>query len=181
MMNFHERWSCDSDLWYIVGTYNLQALIVIPHVFFISVFTIICTYDARNLLYLNHDVSDYLTLWLFDDAPKWRGHHTIDTSMPIQVLISDLINRARVRQLNHEVSTLLMSSCPSYLDHRDPCTLVLFRNQGEDRKEKGFEQVGFRLQKNTNLWRSSHVYKPPSRHQEQHVLFRSSLALSTCL
>jgi hypothetical protein len=51
--------------------------------------------------------------------------------MSIQVSISDPINRARVRQLNHEVSTLLMSACPSYLDLGDPCTLVLFRNQGE--------------------------------------------------
>jgi hypothetical protein len=35
--------------------------------------------------------------------------HTIDTSMPIQVLISGPITRARVRQLNHQVSTLLIS------------------------------------------------------------------------
>jgi hypothetical protein len=26
----------------------------------------------------------------------------------------------------------LLSSCPSNLDHGDPCTLVLLRNQGED-------------------------------------------------
>jgi hypothetical protein len=48
----------------------------------------------------------------------------------------------------------LLSSCSSYLDHGDPCTLVLLRNQGEDRKGKGFELAGFGLQKNTNLWRS---------------------------
>jgi hypothetical protein len=35
----------------------------------------------------------------------------------------------------------LLSSCPSYLDHGDPCTLVLLRNQGEDRKGKGFEHA----------------------------------------
>jgi hypothetical protein len=45
----------------------------------------------------------------------------------------------------------LLSSCPSYLDHGDPCTFVLLRNQGEDRKGKGFEHAGFGLQKNTNL------------------------------
>jgi hypothetical protein len=50
--------------------------------------------------------------------------HTTDTSMPIQVPISSPITRARARQLNHQVITLL-SSCPSYLDHGDPCTLVL--------------------------------------------------------
>jgi hypothetical protein len=59
--------------------------------------------------------------------------HTTDTSMPIQVpssgpITSGPITRARARQLNHQVITLL-SSCPSYLDHGDPCTLVLLRNQ----------------------------------------------------
>jgi hypothetical protein len=76
--------------------------------------------------------------------------HTTDASIPIQVPISGPITRARARQLNHQVITLL-SSCPSYLDHVDPCTLVLLRNQGEDRKGKGFEHAGFGLQKNTNL------------------------------
>jgi hypothetical protein len=76
--------------------------------------------------------------------------HTTDASIPIQVPISGPITRARARQLNHQVITLL-SSCPSYLDHGDPCTLVLLRNQGEDRKGKGFEHAGFGLQKNTNL------------------------------
>jgi hypothetical protein len=78
--------------------------------------------------------------------------------MPIQVSIFGPIARARVRQLNNQV-TALLSSCPSYLDHGDPCTLVLLRNQGEDQKEKGFEQARFGLQKNTNLRRSprSHV------------------------
>jgi hypothetical protein len=73
--------------------------------------------------------------------------------MPIQVPISGPINRARACQLNHQVITLL-SSCPSYLDRGDPCTLVLLRNQGEDRKGKRFEHAGFGLQKNTNLWQS---------------------------
>jgi hypothetical protein len=70
--------------------------------------------------------------------------------MPIQVPISGPITRVRVRQLNHHVSTLL-SSCLSYLDNEDSCTLVLLRNQGEDKKGKGFEQARFGLQKNTNL------------------------------
>jgi len=62
---------------------------------------------------------------------------TNDTSTPTQVPISGPITgpitraRARARQLNHQVSTLF-SSCPSYLDHGDTCTLVLLRNQGED-------------------------------------------------
>jgi hypothetical protein len=81
-------------------------------------------------------------------SPHDEDIHTTDTSMPIQVPISGPITRAR--QLNHQVITLL-SSCPSYLDHGDPCTLVLLRNQGEDRNGKGFEHAGFELQKNTNL------------------------------
>jgi len=67
-----------------------------------------------------------------------------DTSTPSP------ITRARARLLNHQVSSLL-SSCSSYLDCGDPCTLVLLRNHGEDRKGKGFTQAGFGLQHNTNL------------------------------
>ena len=63
--------------------------------------------------------------------------NTNDTSTPTQVPVSGPITHARARQLNHQVSSLL-SFCPSYLNHRDTCTLVLVRNQGEDRKEKGF-------------------------------------------
>ena len=70
--------------------------------------------------------------------------NTNDTSTPTQVPVSGPITRARARQLNHQVSSLL-SSCPSYLYHRDACTLVLVRNQGEDRKGKGFAQAGFGL------------------------------------
>ena len=82
--------------------------------------------------------------------------NTNDTSTPTQVPISGPITpitRARARQLNHQVSTLF-SSCPSYLDHGDTCTLVLHRNQGEDRKGKGFAQAGFGLQNSTNSWQS---------------------------
>jgi len=46
------------------------------------------------------------------------------------------ITRARARKVNHQVSSFL-SSCPSCLDLGDTCTLVLIRNQGEDRKGKG--------------------------------------------
>ena len=56
--------------------------------------------------------------------------NTNDTSTPTQVPVSGPITRVRARQLNHQVSSLL-SSCLSYLDHGDACTLVLVRNQGE--------------------------------------------------
>jgi hypothetical protein len=91
-----------------------------------------------------------LTLSTVWPEPGDEDIHTTDASIPIQVPISGPITRARAPQLNLQVITLL-SSCPSYLDHGDPCTLVLLRNQGEDRKGKGFEHAGFGLQKNTNL------------------------------
>jgi hypothetical protein len=100
-------------------------------------------------------VVDHFLHFLLLVATPDEDIHTTDTSMPIQVPISGPITsgpitRARARQLNHQVITLL-SACPSYLDHGDPCTLVLLRNQGEGRKGKGFEHAGFGLQKNTNL------------------------------
>jgi hypothetical protein len=59
--------------------------------------------------------------------------HTSTPSMPTPV---GPITRARARKVNHQVSFFL-SSCPSCLDLGDTCTLVLIRNQGEDRKGKG--------------------------------------------
>ena len=73
-----------------------------------------------------------------------------DTSTPSPPVIAGTITHARARQLNHQVSSLL-SSCSSYLDCGDPCTLVLLRNQGEDREGKGLARVGFGLQKSIDL------------------------------
>ena len=58
--------------------------------------------------------------------------------------------RARARQLNNQVSSLL-SSCTSCLDCGDTCTFGLLRNHGEDRTGKGFAHAGFGLQHSTNL------------------------------
>jgi len=60
------------------------------------------------------------------------------------------ITRARARQLNHQVSSLL-TSCPLYLDNRNVRTLVLLRNDGEDKKGSGFAWTGFGQQDSTNL------------------------------
>ena len=73
-----------------------------------------------------------------------------DTSTPSPPVIAGPITCARARQLNHQVSSLL-SSCSSYLDCGDPCTLVLLRNDGEDKKGSGFAWAGFGQQDNTNL------------------------------
>jgi hypothetical protein len=76
---------------------------------------------------------------------------TNDTSTPARDhVIAGPITRARARQLNNQVSSLL-SSCSSYLDCGDTCTLVLNRNHGQDRKGEGLAQAGFRLQKSTIL------------------------------
>jgi hypothetical protein len=59
---------------------------------------------------------------------------TSDTSTPTQNrVIACHITRARARQLNQQVSSLL-SSCSSYIDCGDMCTLLLIRNHGQDRK-----------------------------------------------
>jgi len=57
--------------------------------------------------------------------------NTINTSTPAQVQIHGPITRACACQLNYQVNSLL-SSCSSYLDHRNPCTFVLLRNNGEE-------------------------------------------------
>jgi hypothetical protein len=76
---------------------------------------------------------------------------TNDTSSPTQDrVIAGPITRARARQLNNQVSSF-PSSCSSYLDCGDTCTLVLIRNHGQDRKGEGLAQAGFGLQKNTIL------------------------------
>jgi hypothetical protein len=61
--------------------------------------------------------------------------NTNDASTPTPVPLAGPLTRARARKLNHQVTSFL-SSCPSCLDLRDTCTLVLIRNQGEDRKGK---------------------------------------------
>ena len=76
--------------------------------------------------------------------------NTDDASAPTPVPIAGPLTRARARKINHQVSCLL-SSCPSCLDLGNACTLVLIRNQGEDRKGEGFAMAGFGLQKGTNL------------------------------
>jgi hypothetical protein len=76
--------------------------------------------------------------------------NTNDASTPAPLPIAGPLTRARARKLNHQVSSLL-SSCPSCLDLGDACTLVLIRNQGEDRKGKGLAEAGFGLQHSSNL------------------------------
>ena len=74
--------------------------------------------------------------------------NTNDTSTPpptLAVVTSPPpgpITRARARQLNHQVSSLL-TSCPLYLDNVNARTFVFLRNDGEDKKGSGFAWTGF--------------------------------------
>ena len=52
------------------------------------------------------------------------------------------ISHARARQLNNKISSFF-SSCPLYLDNGNACTLVWLRNDGEDKKGRGFAWTRF--------------------------------------
>ena len=52
------------------------------------------------------------------------------------------ITRARARQLNHQVSSFLRS-CTLYFNNGNARTLVLLRNDGEDKKGSSFAWTGF--------------------------------------
>ena len=75
--------------------------------------------------------------------------NTNDTSTPAPPPLVP-ITRARARQLNHQVSSFL-TSCPLYLDNGNVRTLVLLRNDGEDKKGSGFAWAGFGQHDSTNL------------------------------
>ena len=73
--------------------------------------------------------------------------NTNDTSTPALPPLGP-ITRARARQLNHQVSSFLIS-CPLYLYNGNTRTLVLLRDDGEDKKGSGFAWTGFGRQDNT--------------------------------
>ena len=75
--------------------------------------------------------------------------NTNDTSTPALPPLGP-ITRARARQLNHQVSSFL-TSCPLYLYNGNTRTLVLLRDDGEDKKGSGFAWTGFGQQDSTNL------------------------------
>ena len=64
--------------------------------------------------------------------PDDEDINTIDISAPTPV---GSLTRARARQLNLQVSSVL-NSCQSYLDNGDTCTFVLLRNNGQDQQGK---------------------------------------------
>jgi hypothetical protein len=79
--------------------------------------------------------SRYRSGWV-PEGPGDEDITTSDTSTPTQNrVIAGPITRARACQLNQQVSSLL-SSCSSYLDCGDTCTLLLIRIMVKTEREK---------------------------------------------
>jgi hypothetical protein len=57
--------------------------------------------------------------------------NTSDTSAPTHNQISGLITRARVHQLNNQVSSFL-DSYSSYLDNENMYSVLLLKNDGQE-------------------------------------------------
>jgi hypothetical protein len=64
--------------------------------------------------------------------------------------IFGLITRARARQLNNQVSSFL-ASYSSYLDNRNMCSILLVRNDGQERNGVTFAPTAFRFKNSSSL------------------------------
>jgi hypothetical protein len=76
--------------------------------------------------------------------------NTSDTSTPTHNQISDPITRARARQLNNQVS-LFLASYSSYLDNGNMCSILLLRNDGQERNRVAFASAAFGFQNSSSL------------------------------
>jgi hypothetical protein len=76
--------------------------------------------------------------------------NTSDTSTPIHNQISDPVTQARACQLNNQVSSFL-PSYSSYLDNGNVCSILLFRNDGQEGNGVAFTPVTFRFQNSSSL------------------------------
>jgi hypothetical protein len=73
--------------------------------------------------------------------------NTSDTSTPTHNQISCPITRARACQLNNQVSSFLTS----YLDNRNVYSVLLLRNDGQERNRVAFASTTFRFQNSISL------------------------------
>jgi hypothetical protein len=78
--------------------------------------------------------------------------NTSDTSTPTHNQILGPITRARVRQLNNRVSSFL-ASYSFYLDNGNMWSVLLLRNDGQERNGVVFAPVAFRFYNISSLWR----------------------------
>jgi hypothetical protein len=85
--------------------------------------------------------------------------NTSDTSIPTYNQISGPITLAHARQLNNEVSSFL-ASYSSYLDNANMCSVLLLRNDGQERNGVEFMPATFGFQNSSSWWR------PPRPHME---------------
>jgi hypothetical protein len=63
--------------------------------------------------------------------------NTSDTSTPTHNQISSLITRARAHQLNNQASSF-QASYSSYIDNGNMCSVLLLRNDGQERNGVAF-------------------------------------------
>jgi hypothetical protein len=73
-----------------------------------------------------------------------------DTSTPTHNHISGPITQARAHQLNNQVSSFLTSYL-SYLDNGNMCSVLLLRNDGQERIRVAFAPVTFGFQNSSSL------------------------------
>jgi hypothetical protein len=76
--------------------------------------------------------------------------NTSDTSTPTHNQISGLITQARSCQLNNQVSSFL-ASYSSYLDNGNVYSILLLRNDGQERNGVAFAPVTFGFQNSSSL------------------------------
>jgi hypothetical protein len=76
--------------------------------------------------------------------------NTSDTSTPTHNQISGPITRARARQLNNQVSSFL-ASYSSYLYNGNVCSVLLLRNDGQERNGVAFALAAFGFQNSNSL------------------------------
>jgi hypothetical protein len=76
--------------------------------------------------------------------------NTSDTSTPIHNQIFCPITRARAHQLNNQVSSFL-ASYSSYLDNTNMCSILLLRNDGQERNRVTFTPVTFEFHNSSSL------------------------------
>jgi hypothetical protein len=76
--------------------------------------------------------------------------NTSGTSTPTNNQNSGPITRARARQLNNQVSSFL-ASYSSYLDNGNTCSILLLRNDGQERNRVAFASVTVGFQNSNSL------------------------------
>jgi hypothetical protein len=70
--------------------------------------------------------------------------NTSDTSTPTHNQISGPITQAHARQLNNQVSSFL-AYYSSYLDNGNMCSILLIRNDRQERNGVAFTPVAFKF------------------------------------